>query len=162
MINADFEVQITPALVKLNRIAGRFNNFEPVMGGRLDVAVRDFFRRRFESEGRVGGGGRWKKLTTSYSSFKRSRGGRRRILQLSGKMMEAYSKRNAEHQIIRTGKDFYELSVDETIAPRVAGHTRGNPRFKLPKRPIKPRTYPKSFIEELRQAVKGYVIRGET
>jgi hypothetical protein len=154
-------IEITPALVKFNRIAGRFTNFEPVLGGRIDVAVRKFMRERFESEGRVGGGGRWVKLTPKYAAWKRVTGrGSRKILQYSGEMMAAFTERGAPHQVLTTGPDYYHLSVDEEIQKRARGHQHGWVPTGLPIRKIVPDNLPLNFITALRKIAKSYVVTG--
>jgi hypothetical protein len=162
VVNVEVTLSVTPALLELNRIAKRFSNFTPLMASKLDEAVRDFMKRRFESEGQVGGGGRWVRLSPGYASFKRATVGGAKILQFSGSLMDAYTKRGAPHQVLRVGKDFYELTVDEVLGPRARGHQRGVQRTRLPRRAIIPPVLPKNFIGQLRSLIKGFVIEGAT
>lgn len=164
MIVDDFriEVEITPAMVMFDRLAGRFSNFVPIAGGRLDVAVRDFFRRRFESEGRVGGGGKWVGLKPWYAKWKRLRVGGRKLLQFKGGLLSAFTRRHDPHQILILTRDSYTLTVDEEIQPRARAHQRGAPSINLPARKIVPDSLPRNFLNELKQILIGYIVRGQT
>lgn len=152
----DVAVEITPAMVKFNRLAGRFSNFIPLSGGRLDVAVRDFLKRRFESEGRVGGGGRWVQLSPSYREFKKAKVGSKKLLQFRGSMMDAFTKKGAPHQILNLTPTSYELTVDESTQRKARSHQWGNPDTHLPARVIVPPTLPNNFIDQLRRVVMSY------
>lgn len=161
MANLDIDVEIEPALLKLNGMASRFSNFKPLMLGKLHDAVLRFFKRRFETEGVFGGGRPWVQLNENYASFKKLKARRHRILQFSGQMMDAYSKKGAPGQVVEMGPNLYSLTVDESIAPRARGHQRGVKRIGLPQRQIVPPEYPRSFIDELKIAVRGYALRGK-
>lgn len=160
--NLDVKVNISSSITTLNRLAGRFSNWIPIAGGRLDVAVRDFLRRRFESEGRVGGGGKWVQLAPHYAAFKKLRVGTRKLLQYSGSMMEAFTRRRAQHQILRATRDTYELTVDEEIQPRARAHQHGVQKKGIPIRIIVPVVLPKNFMNDLKGIIQSYVIHGET
>lgn len=151
-------VTITPALVRLNRLAGRFTNFKPVLGGKVDVIARRFMKRRFESEGRVGGGGKWQKLTPRYAAWKFSRVPRsRKILQLNQTMYNAFTKRGAPMQRVTSEKDEYSLTVTGKVQMIAMAHTSGA-GGRLPVRVVVPDPLPKTLITELRQAIRSYVV----
>jgi len=152
--------EVDKALLEFNDIAMRFRNFYPVLRGRMDKAVRDYLYRRFHSNGN----GEWAPLNPSYASFKRARGARKRTLQYSGEMMEAFTAiAGHPHQILVLENNLYVRTVDEEVGGRARGHQRGyspaQPR--LPRRAIIPDEFPTEFIDKLKNIVRDYVIRGD-
>jgi hypothetical protein len=162
VISFETSLDITPELIRLNRIAGRFSNFKPVLGGRVDVLARRLIRRQFETEGRAGGQGGWKKLTPTYLARRVLPG--KPILRQSDGLFEALTQKGHADQQVVLEKDLYSLTIDESADThaRFVGHQLGVPRSNLPARQMIPDPLPKNFINEVRQAVKAYVVRGDT
>jgi hypothetical protein len=156
-------LELTPAIVRFTRLAGRFTNFVPVLGGRVDVLARGLIRRQFDTKGRAGGRGPWRGLTTNY--LKRRKFPDRPLLRQDDELYDALTKRGHPDQDVTLEKDRYSLTVDEgagKVRAKFVGHQLGVPLVKLPVRQVIPDPLPKSFITEVRQAVKAYVVRGAT
>ena len=162
MLKLEVALEINKAILEFNDISMRFRDFRPVMHGRMDKVVREFFRRRFLTNGH----GEWQPLSPTYRSYKRRQNAKQRILQFTGSMMEAFTTLSSPHSILVLEDNLYVRTVDEEIGPRARGHQRGyspaQPR--LPQRRIVPDTpedYPPDFMETLRDIVRNYVIRGD-
>jgi hypothetical protein len=156
-------LDITPALVRFQRIAGRFTNFVPVMGGRVDVLARRLIKRQFDTEGRASGRGRWAPLTENYK--KRRVFPDRPLLRQTDELYNALVRRGDANQDLILERNRYSLSVSEAagrVRARFVGHQLGNPDYNLPARQMIPDPLPKNFIEQVRRAVKAYIVRGET
>lgn len=166
MISIQTEISVTPGLLKTERLAGRFSDFKPLLGGRIDVITRRFLRRVFETQGRATGQGGWKKLSKSWL-LRRIPG--RPILRQTDALYDALTKRGHPNQEVVLEEDLYSLTVAEgatdkkgrSIRDRFIGHQTGN-NPPLPRRAIIPDEMPKTFIQECRKAVLAYVVRGET
>lgn len=150
------EVDVTPALIKFNRIAGRFSNFKPLAGGRVDVIVRRMIRRQFDTQG---GNRRWPALKPWYAAAKRRAVGNKRILRYSDRLYNALTVKNAEGQVLTLEKDHYNLSVNPELMGRARAHQFG--LGYMPVRRFIPDPLPKSFIADLKRAAKAYIVRGE-
>lgn len=152
-------VEVTPAIARFNRIAGRFSNFVPLAGGKVDVLVRNMIRRQLDSEG-AAFGKPYKALNPDYAKWKRKKYGRKRILVRKGQMREAFVQKKGPSQILTLRKDFYRLAARGQVAKRASMHQYG--RGNNPVRQIIPDPLPESFLQELNRAVRSYIIRGET
>jgi hypothetical protein len=167
VIAVETELEITPALARTQRLAGRFTNFKPVLGGRVDVAARDLIRRMFRTQGRAGPQGKWEALKPSY--LKRRQLPLRPILRQGDALYDALTKRGHPHQRVTLEADRYALTVDEaavddknrSIRARFIGHQFGVPRYKVPERQIIPDPVPKTFFDKIRRLVRAYIVRGE-
>lgn len=163
MISINTELEITPELVRFERIAGRFSNFVPVMGGRVDVLARGLVRRMFLTQGRASGQGQWAPLTENYLKRRQFPGSP--ILRQTDELFDALTKRNNENQELVLERDRYSLSVSEAagrVRARFIGHQLGVSTSNLPARPMIPDPLPKTFVNEVRQAVMAYIVRGDT
>lgn len=162
MIEIRTDLEITTALIKFERLAGRFTNFEPVMGGRVDVLARQLIRRMFETEGRASGRGQWQALSPNY--LKRRVLPSKPLLRQSDGLYEALTQRGNANQELTLSRNTYSLTVAESsdIRARFIGHQRGVPSSNLPARPMIPDPLPQTFIQSVRKAVKSYIVRGET
>lgn len=164
----DPRLTLTPTIVRFSRIAGRFTNFVPVMGGRVDVLARALIRRQFQSGGRAGGRGSWRGLTPRYIA--RRKFPDKPILRQTDALYDALTRRGHPDQELVLAPDRYSLTVAEgatdsegrSVRARFIGHQLGLPRFNLPVRQMIPDPLPKSFIDDVRRAVKAYIVRGET
>lgn len=155
-------LEITPALVRFKTLAGRFTDFTPVMGGRIDVAARRYIRRHFETEGRAGaGGGGWEALTANY--LKRRVHPNRPILRQEDGLFDALTQRGNENQLVVMEPDLYSITVDpdSEVHARFVGHMFGIPRSNLPARPPIPEPS-KTFIKEVSDIVRSYVLTGKS
>lgn len=163
MIEVRTDLNITPALVRFERIAGRFTNFVPVMGGRVDVLARRLIKRQFDTEGRASGRGRWAPLTENYR--KRRIFPDKPLLRQSDDLYNALVRRGDSNQELILERNRYSLSVSEAagkVRARFIGHQLGLPSQNLPARQMIPDPLPKNFIEQVRRAVKAYIVRGDT
>jgi hypothetical protein len=163
MISINTSLDITPALIRFQRLAGRFTNFIPVMGGRVDVLARRLIKRQFDTEGRASGRGRWAPLTEHYK--RRRVFPDRPLLRQTDDLYNALVKRGDANQELILEKDRYSLSVNEAagrVRARFVGHQLGLPEWNLPARQMIPDPLPKTFIQQVRNAVKAYIVRGET
>lgn len=168
MITADVALELTPAIVKFERLAGRFTNFVPVLGGRIDVLARQLIRRQFETAGRAAGRGSWRGLTPTYSKRRRFPG--RPLLRQTDALYDALTRRGHPNQQLVLARDRYSLTVAEgaqdregrSVRARFIGHQLGVPRFNVPVRQVIPDPLPRTFIDDCRRAVKAYVVRNET
>jgi hypothetical protein len=166
MISVEVEdpaLTVTTALVRFERLAGRYTDFTPDLGGRVDVLAREMIRRQFETEGRASGRGQWRALTENYL--------KRRVfpglpkLRQSDALFNALTKRNDPNAEISVSRDHYSRTVSPSagkVRASFVGHQLGVPEFNVPVRQMIPDPLPKSFIEEFRQVVMSYVVRGET
>jgi hypothetical protein len=162
VIDLKVSLDITPALIKFERLAGRFSNFVPVMGGRVDVLARRLIRRMFDTQGRAGGRGQWQALTPNYLRRRLLPG--KPILRQSDALYEALTQKGNVNQELILEKDRYSLSVSETaglIRASFVGHQLGVPESNLPARQMIPDPLPQTFINEVRRAVKAYIVTGE-
>ena len=162
MIEVRTELEITPALLRFERIAGRFTNFIPVMGGRVDVAVRRFIRRVFDTEGRASGRGRWPRLSEEYVRRRAIPG--RPLLRQTDDLYNALTRRGDPNQELILERNRYSLSVSEAagrVRARFVGHQLGVPESNVPARPMIPDPLPQTFINQMRQIVKSYIVHGE-
>lgn len=159
MISVETTLTITPELVKFERLAGRFSDFTPVLGGRVDVLARQLIRRMFETEGRAGGRGGWKGLSPNY--LKRRVLPDRPILRQSDGLFEALTRRGHPDQEVVLEPEEYSLTIGEGTEPhaRFIGHQLGIARSSVPQRQMIPDPLPRSFIDDVRRAVKAYVVR---
>lgn len=169
MIELEFPaLEVTPALVRLNIIAGRFSNFIPVMGGRVDVLVRRLIKRQFDTEGRASGRGQWPGLTADYQRVREFPD--KPLLRQTDALYRALTRRGDPNQELTLERDRYALTVREgaqdsrgrSIHARFVGHQLGVPRSNLPARQMLPDPLPKTFITELRAAIKAYVLTGRS
>jgi hypothetical protein len=162
MIGYQASVDITTALVRFDTLAGRWTDFTPVLGGRVDVAVRGLLRRQFETEGRAGTGSGWEKLTTRYVDEER-KGAAHPILQKDGGLMAALTKRGHGDQELILDPEVYSLTIaeDAETHPRFMGHQYGVPKKNVPVRQPIPDPLPKTFIREMQQIVRSYVVYGK-
>jgi hypothetical protein len=164
----DPRLTLTPEIIRFTRLAGRFTNFVPVLGGRVDVLARTLIRRQFQTQGRASGRGQWPALSPSYE--KRRAFPDRPTLRQTDALYDALTKRGHENQQVELDVDHYSLTVAEgavddngrSIRARFVGHQLGVPKRRVPVRQMIPDPLPKTFIEEIRRAVKAYVVRGET
>lgn len=162
MIDIRTDLTITPTLVRFDRIAGRFSNFIPVLGGRVDVLARRLIRRMFETEGRASGQGRWAALSERYKL--RRQFPDRPLLRQTDDLYNALVKKGDVNQELILERNRYSLSVSTAagrIRARFVGHQLGVPDFNVPARPMIPDPLPQTFISQVRQAVKSYIVRGE-
>lgn len=162
MIEIDATLEITTALIKFERLAGRFTNFAPVMGGRVDVLARRLIRRMFETEGRASGRGQWQALTENY--IKRRVFPGKPLLRQSDGLYEALTERGNQNQELTLTPTTYRLGISESsdVRARFIGHQLGVPSSNLPARQMIPDPLPETFIRQVRAAVKAYIVRGET
>ena len=160
MIEIGVDLEITPALVKFERIAGRFTNFVPVMGGRVDVLARRLIRRMFDTQGRASGRGQWAPLTENY--IKRRVFPGKPLLRQSDELYQALTERGNANQELTLTRNRYSLTVGGNVRARFVGHQLGLPEQNLPARQMIPDPLPETFIRQVRQAVKAYIVRGET
>lgn len=159
---------LTPQIIRFTRLAGRFTNFVPVLGGRVDVLARGLIRRQFQTLGRASGRGQWRALQPTYVA--RRKFPDRPTLRQTDALYDALTKRGHPDQELVLDPDHYSLTVSETatdesgrsIRARFIGHQLGVPRFNVPVRQVIPDPLPKTFLAEVRRAVKAYVVRGET
>lgn len=162
VIDLSVSLDVTPQVVRFERIAGRFTDFRPVMGGRVDVAARRLVRRMFLTQGRAGGRGQWPKLTDRYVRAQRVFPDRP-ILRQTDDLFDALTVRGHPNQELVLEKDRYSLSVAEgagKVRARFVGHQLGVPESKVPVRQMIPDPLPKTFIAEIRKAVMSYIVRG--
>lgn len=161
MLRLEVALELNKAILEFNDIAMRFRDFRPVLHGRMDKVVREFFRRRFLTNGH----GEWQPLSPAYRSYKRRQGAKQRTLQFTGSMMEAFTTLSSPHAIVVMEDNLYIRTVDEEVGPRARGHQAGfspaQPR--LPQRKIVPdvEEYPPDFMATLKDIVRNYVIRGD-
>jgi len=168
MISAETALELSPAIVKFERLAGRFTNFVPVMGGRIDVLARRLIRRQFETQGRAAGRGQWPGLTPTYR--KRRQFPDRPLLRQTDALYDALTKRGHPNQQLVLARDRYSLTVAEgaqdqegrSVRARFIGHQLGVPVSHVPVRQVIPDPLPRTFIHDCRRAVKAYVVRNET
>ena len=163
MIIVGVELDITPALVRFERLAGRFTNFIPVMGGRVDVLARRLIKRQFDTEGRVGaGGGGWEPLSRDYLKRRVIPG--KPLLRQSDGLYEALTRRGHPDQELILEKNRYSLSIADGAETRArfVGHQLGVPSSNLPARQMIPDPLPQTFIRDVRNALKSYIVRGDT
>lgn len=160
MIELRAGLDITTALLRLKRLAGRFTDFRPVLGGRVDVLARQLIRRQFETEGRASGRGRWPALSPTYLLRRVLKD--RPILRQSDGLFEAFTTKNHPDQDYVLTETTYHLTLkeDADAYPRFIGHQFGIPRSNVPVRQVIPDPLPRSFIDEVRRAVKSYVVHG--
>lgn len=169
MIELDFPaLEIDSTISKLNVIAGRFSNFIPVMGGRVDVAARRLIRRQFDTQGRASGRGSWAPLTERYEAVREFPN--KPLLRQTDALYRALTKRGDPNQELTLTPFRYALTVREgaqdsrgrNIHARFVGHQLGVPRSNLPARQMIPDPLPKTFITELRAIIKAYVLTGRS
>lgn len=169
MIELDFPaLEVTPALVRLNIIAGRFSNFIPVMGGRVDVLARRLIRRQFETQGRASGQGQWAPLTKDYRDVRKFP--EKPLLRQEDALYKALTKKGDPNQELTLTPFHYALTVREgaqdsegrSVHARFVGHQLGVPVSNVPVREMIPDPLPKTFISELRAAIKAYVLTGRS
>jgi len=163
MIEISTELVITPQIVRFERIAGRFSNFIPVMGGRVDVLARGLIRRMFDTEGRASGQGRWARLTDRY--LRRRQFPDRPLLRQTDELYNALTRKGDINQELELSRNRYSLSVSTAagrVLARFIGHQLGLPAKNLPARPMIPDPLPQTFIQQVRRAVKAYIVRGTT
>jgi hypothetical protein len=168
VIDVSVVLEVTPTLVRFQRIAGRFSDFKPVLGGRVDVASRRLIRRMFATQGRASGRGQWAPLTERYVRQRRQFP-TRPLLRQTDAMYEALTVRGHPDQETILERDRYAITVAEdatddagrSIRARFVGHQRGVPESGVPARPMIPDPLPKTFIDEVRRAVRAYIVRGE-
>ena len=155
-------IDITPALVRFATLAGRWTDFTPVLGGRVDTAARNLIRRQFETEGRAGVGPGWEKLSKRYVEEERDPAGAP-ILQQTRGLMEALTQRGHGDQDLILEPEVYSLTIaeDAETHPRFMGHQYGVPRKNVPQRQVIPDPLPKTFITEIRKIVRSYVVYGK-
>jgi hypothetical protein len=154
-------LDITTALVRFKRLAGRTSDFRPVLGGRVDVAARRLIRRQFLSEGRASGRGQWAALQPTYVA--------RRVLpdmpmlRQSDGLFEALTQKGHPDQDVVLEPHRYSLTIaeDADTRARFVGHQLGVPQSNLPARQMIPDPLPKTFIDEVRQIAKSYIVDGE-
>lgn len=159
----DPRITLTPEIVKFQRLAGRFTNFKPVLGGRVDVLARALIRRQFQTLGRASGRGQWPALTQQYR--KRRKFPDRPTLRQTDALFDALTKRGHPDQDVVLEADHYSLTVSESageVRAKFIGHQFGVPRFNVPARQMIPDPLPKSFLDDVRRAVKTYIVRGDT
>ncbi len=167
MLVIETSLTITPGLIKFERLAGRFSDFKPVLGGRVDVAARELIRQMFRTQGRAGPQGRWPALTPRYLRVRKLP--TRPMLRQSDALYDALTKKGHPNQQVVLEVDQYSLTVAEgavddkarSVRARFVGHQRGVPRFKVPQRQIIPDPLPKTFIDKVRRLVKAYIVKGE-
>ncbi len=167
MIVVQVSLDLTAALLKTTRLAGRFSDFTPVLGGRVDVAARRLIRRMFETQGRASGQGQWPALSQSY--LPRREFPRRPMLRQTDALYNALTKRGHPDQEIVLEPDLYSLTVAEgatddrgrSIRARFIGHQTGN-NPPLPQRQMIPDPLPGTFLDEVRRLIKAYVLLGKT
>ncbi|MBA3684608.1 MAG: hypothetical protein H0W72_05135 [Planctomycetes bacterium] len=168
MIDLEVSLDITPAVIRLERIAGRYSNFSPVLGGRVDVLARGLIRRMFLTQGRASGRGQWARLTERYLA--RRRFPAQPLLRQTDALYRTLTEKGAPGQRTVLTPNQYSLSVDPSaddtdgrpIIARFIGHQRGVPESNLPAREIIPDPLPQSFIQQVRNAVKAYVVTGRS
>lgn len=170
MIVPEVTLDISKALHGFERLAGRFSDFTPVMGGRLDVAARALIRRQFETQGRAGagGGGGWKHLTARYAKQKaRDEFGRdrmNRIMQRTDSLFRTLTVKGEPGQFFRATRTSYRLGVD----PNAIDPTGRDlyPRFiaaqlgiaPQPERQVIPDPLPKGFIRDVQRILATYIV----
>lgn len=162
MISISTSLDLTPAITRFERLAGRFSNFVPVMGGRVDVLARRLIKRQFDTEGRASGRGQWAALTENYK--RRRVFPDRPLLRQSDGLYDALTKRGHPDQELILEKNRYSLTIDEGAETRARfiGHQLGVPAKNLPARQMIPDPLPKTFIQQVRNALQAYIVRGET
>lgn len=162
MIAIEPTLEITPALIRFERIAGRFSNFKPVLGGRVDVLARQLIRRQFLTQGRASGRGQWARLTDRYKAVRVLP--ERPILRQSEGLFEALTQKGHPDQAVVLERNRYALSIKEGAETRArfVGHQLGVPESRVPARQMIPDPLPKTFIADVKRAVKAYIVRGET
>lgn len=163
MITVDVGLTVTPGIVKFERLAGRFTNFVPVLGGRVDVLARTLIRRQFQTQGRASGRGQWAALQPAYQ--RRRPFPDRPLLRQTDALYDALTRRGHPDQTLVLAKDRYSLTVSESagkVRARFIGHQLGVPQSNVPVRQMIPDPLPTTFIDQLRRAVKAYVVRGAT
>jgi hypothetical protein len=162
MIELRTDLNITPALVKFQRLAGRFTNFRPVLGGRVDVLARRLIRQQFQTQGRASGRGQWPALQPTY--LLRRVLPDKPILRQSDGLFEALTKKGHPDQEVVLEPNRYSLTIAEgaDTRARFIGHQLGIPESNVPVRQMIPDPLPKTFIDEVRRAVKSYVVEGRT
>jgi len=163
MIELKTELEITPTLIRFERLAGRFSNFIPVLGGRVDVLARRLIRRMFDTQGRASGRGQWQALTENYKKRRQFPG--KPLLRQLDELYDALTRKGDANQAVILEKDRYSLSVSEAagrIRARFVGHQLGVPESNLPARQMIPDPLPQTFINDVRRAVRAYILEGET
>lgn len=99
---------------------------EPAMQTVADLMM-GFIGRTFSSEGRRGGGS-WARDTTEWLERKAREGLDLRIGQATHALRDAFSVRDAEHQILEVSNTHVHLSAD---LPYAGTHQRHRPFIKL-------------------------------
>lgn len=162
MIELRTDLEITPALIKFQRIAGRFSDFRPVLGGRVDVLARGLIRRQFLTQGRASGRGQWPALQPTYKLRRVLPD--KPILRQSEGLFEALTKKGHQDQkvVLETNRYSLTLSEEADTYPRFIGHQLGIEKSGVPVRQMIPDPPPKTFIDEVRRAAKAYVVHGKT
>lgn len=104
--NFTFEVEGIPLFNRsFNRVQEHISDLRPVW----DEVQTAFYRienEQFKSEGARGGGGKWKRLSTTYAKRKAKLYPGMPILQATGRMYEALTSETADSAVVKTKDEF--------------------------------------------------------
>lgn len=118
----------------------------------LAPLIRELFEKRFNSEGRSGGGS-WKRLTPRYAAYKALTFPGRKTLERTGQMRRSFTEARNRYHVSRFRNGRIEVG---SKLERAAWHQFGTSRMAA--RPILPTKVPKYFIEDARNLLRQYML----
>lgn len=140
----------------LGGVAQRAADPRPVFNLSLDQAVRRFYRKRFETEGRFAGRP-WQKLAESTLRYKQRRHrANMGILRLSNRLFASLTKRRSRGTLLVIRRDSYERGTTVQYAVAHQDPRKGA----RPRRPIVPDALPPRVLREWRGLIGRWITEG--
>ena len=156
------KLNATEAQVQFALMAGRFNDYRPVLGGPVLRILRSMERRIFETEGAAFGGVQWPDLhpRTIADRLRKGFPGAHPILQQTHRLINSLvGARATQDSIVEI--DPFGMTFGTSVfygPPHQRGRPHGRPR--IPKRQFVPTAIPPVVLSQIRTSVRDYLIEG--
>jgi phage gpG-like protein len=148
------------AQVKFALLAGRFEDYRPVLGGPILGTLREMVKIQFATEGDAFGSG-WPELAPSTIRDREGKGygGAHPIMIREGRLLKSLTVRGAEGSIYTT--DRFSLLFGTRVAyADFHQQTTGPGKGIIPERQLIPDPLPPVVLEDIRQSIRDYLIEG--
>lgn len=150
----------TEAQIQFALMAGRFEDYRPVLGGSVLATLREMEKLQFATEGSVFGDA-WPGLAPS-TIRQRERagyGGANPIMIRTSRLLQSLSQRSTVDSIVKVDR-FSMLFGTKVPYADFHQQTTGPGTGHIPERQIIPDPLPNEVLSQIRENVRNYLIEG--
>lgn len=155
MIQLEAELDASEAEIRFGIVAGRFDDFRPVLAGAVLSTLRTMERTQFDSRGSLGTPVWPMTLAASTIREKHRLGfGNKPMMRRTDRLYLSLTKRHAD-AVVEPTEDSLTFG---TRVPYARFHQTGGPR--LPQRQVIPDPVPEATLAEIRESLRDYLLEG--